>query len=92
MRHASHWANLIGMDSSKLSYNKNTIRTMYVKLICNLFGPDKILPWLSRMEGDGVKIYDKDPEAKFLSKEERSHAKTLLQMSSPISLKSHQTR
>ena len=89
MRHASHWANLIGIDSSKLNYNKNTVRTMYVKLICNLFGPDKILPWLSRIESAGVKIYDKDPEAKFLSKEERNHAKTILQMASPISSKSH---
>ena len=91
MRHASHWANLIGMDSSKLNYNKNTIRTMYVKLICKLFGPDKILPWLSRIESAGVKIYDKDPEAKFLSEEERHHAKTILQMTSPISSKSHQS-
>ena len=91
IRHASHWAKLIGLESSKLNYNKNTIRTIYVKLVCRLFGPDKILPWLARIESAGVRVYDNDPEAKFLSSEERNHAKTILQMASTISPKSHQS-
>ena len=82
MRHARRWAERLGTDPSSVKPKKTTVKLLYVRLVSNFFGTDKILPWLARIEAQEIGIYSSDPEGQDLLDEEKKHARILAEMSS----------
>ena len=89
MKHAEHWAQYLDINSKSLTQNKKTPKTIYIEVICKLFGPDKILPWIAKMESKEISAYGKDPDAQFLVEEELNHARTISDIASSTLPKSH---
>lgn len=82
MRHASRWAEKLGLDPSKLEPAKADIRVKFFQLAVKLFGTKRLLPWLVRGEAKEINIYASDPEARDIATEERLHARALREMTS----------
>ena len=77
MKHADRWAKKLGIDNSDVKPIKHTIKLLYIRLICKLFGPDKIIPWIAKLEAKEVYLYTNDIEGRDLVPEERKHARIL---------------
>ena len=77
MRHASRWAEKLGMDASTLQAGPKHIKLRLIGLAARLFGTGKVVPWLIRAEAKDLDIYASDPEAHDLAGEERHHARVL---------------
>ena len=82
MRHASRWAEKLGLDPSKLEPAKAEIKVKFFQLAVKLFGTSRLLPWLVRVEAKEIGIYASDPEARDIAAEERLHARALREMNS----------
>ena len=87
IKHANHWAELLGLDNSTLTLKKYTPKLIYVRLVCKISGPDRILPWLAKIEAEEIGTYTNDPQGQDLIPEEKRHARMLSEISNS---KSHQ--
>ena len=82
MRHASRWAEKLGMDPDVLVPSGGGIRLRLLKWAAGRFGTHRMVPLLLRGEARDINTYTLDPEAHDLVKEERSHGRTLRGLSS----------
>ena len=79
MRHASRWAQKLGIDPAGLQ-RKEGLSLRVFRLATRLVGTDRMLPILLRGEAREIDTYAADPEARDLVREERRHARELRQM------------
>jgi VIT1/CCC1 family predicted Fe2+/Mn2+ transporter/rubrerythrin len=77
MRHASRWAEKLGMDPTTLVPASSGIRLRFLRLAARRFGTNRMVPMLLRGEAKDINTYSLDPEAHDLAKEEREHGRTL---------------
>ncbi len=82
MRHASRWAEKLGLDPSNLEPAKADIKVKLFQLAVKLLGTKRLLPWLMRGEAKEINTYASDPEARDIATEERLHARALREMTS----------
>ena len=82
MRHASRWAEKLGLDPSNLKPAKADIKVKFFQLAGKLLGTKRLLPWLARGEAKEINVYASDPEARDIATEERLHARALREMTS----------
>ncbi len=82
IKHANHWAELLDLDTSNLALKKYTPKLIYIRLVCKISGPDKILPWLAKIEAEEIGAYTNDPQGQDLIPEEKRHARVLSEISS----------
>ena len=81
MRHAIKWANLIGINEENIKPNFMTPKAIYIRIISKIFGSQKVLPWLSKIEAKEINLYVNDSDGKDLVAEEVKHAKILAELS-----------
>jgi len=84
LRHARTWAEKLGIDPRQLKPTRYKIRTSTVGLAARIFGVKRVLPWVVRSKADGVRAYARDPEAREIAHEERSHHIELLEMAGAV--------
>ncbi|MCI0840884.1 MAG: VIT1/CCC1 transporter family protein [Chloroflexi bacterium] len=84
MRHASRWAEKLGMDPSKLQPSGGGLKLALYRRGASLFGTSRLVPLLLRGEAKDVAAYASDPEAKDFAAEERRHAMALRQMADGV--------
>jgi len=84
MRHASRWAEKLGMDASQLEPAGGGFKIGLYRRGASIFGTAKIVPWLLRGEAKDVAAYAADPEAKDFAVEERRHARALREMADGV--------
>jgi VIT1/CCC1 family predicted Fe2+/Mn2+ transporter/rubrerythrin len=77
MRHATRWAEKLGIDSQNLQPQAGGLKNNLVKWMARLLGTKAVLPLLLREEDTNQKAYASDPEAQDIAKEERDHARVL---------------
>jgi VIT1/CCC1 family predicted Fe2+/Mn2+ transporter len=77
MRHAAHWAELLGEDASSLRPARLSAGLWTLRLMARLFGPARLIPFLVRGESRGASDYAAVPAAAGLVVEERRHQSTL---------------
>ena len=80
MRHASRWAEKLGLDASNLTPSKLDFRGRVYQLAARAFGTSRVIPLLVRGEAKDIAAYAADPEARDLVREERSHSRVLREM------------
>ena len=81
MRHASKWAQKLGMDPESLKPPRWGLRLHTFKWIAKGFGTNRIVPLLLRGEANDIWTYSLDPEGRDLVMDERSHGRTLRELS-----------
>ena len=81
MRHASRWAEKLGMDPATLVPANSGIRLRFLSWAARRFGTNRMVPLLLRGEAKDISTYSLDPEAHDLAKEEREHGRTLRNLS-----------
>jgi VIT1/CCC1 family predicted Fe2+/Mn2+ transporter len=77
MRHASRWAEKLGMDPATLVPARGRLRLRLLRWSARRFGTNRLVPLLLRGESKEISAYSLDPEARDLVQEERSHGRTL---------------
>jgi len=77
MRHASRWADKLGIDPSTLRPDWRGPKMRMLKWSSRLFGTRRVLPMMLRAEDKEVAVYASDPEARDLVPEELQHATVL---------------
>ena len=77
LRHASRWAEKLGLDLSQIEPAKPDLKVSMYKTAARIFGTSRVIPWLVRGEMKDIGIYAADPEARDLVAEERRHARVL---------------
>lgn len=80
MRHASRWAEKLGMDTATLQPARPGLKARLFGVAARMLGTSRVVPWLVRSEAKGVTAYAADPEARDLAREERRHARVLKEM------------
>lgn len=80
MRHATRWAEKLGMDASALTPSRLDYKGRFYKVAARAFGTSRVIPWLVRGEAKDIMAYAADPEARDLAREERSHSRVLREM------------
>lgn len=80
IRHAKHWSEKLGDTSTEISLQRFTPKLIYIRMICSLFGPQKLLPWLARIEAKEIGTYAGEIEGQQLLAEEKDHAHILSKM------------
>ena len=80
MRHASRWAERLGMDPTGLEPKAAGLRLRALRVIARVAGTRRLVPWLVRGEGKEIDAYASDPEARDLVAEEKRHARVLSEM------------
>ena len=80
LRHASRWAEKLGLDGSKLELPAADLKLRLFQLTARVFGTRRVLPWLLRGEAREIDTYASDPEAQDLAVEERRHALILREL------------
>lgn len=84
MRHASRWAEKLGMDPSELQPSGGGLKLALYRRGASMFGTSRLVPLLLRGEAKDVAAYASDPEAKDFAAEERRHAMALRQMADGV--------
>ena len=79
-RHARHWSEKLGNPIADVTLHTYTPKLIYIRMVCYLFGPQKILPWLARIESKEIGAYVHEVEGQELVEEERNHARILSRM------------
>ncbi len=79
MRHASRWAEKLGLDTANLAPDGG-LKLRLFRLAARIVGTDRVVPYLLRSEAKEIGAYASDPEARDLVREERMHARELRQM------------
>ena len=80
VRHARHWSEKLGYPIADVTLHTYTPKLIYIRMVCYLFGPQKILPWLARIESKEIGAYVHEVEGQELVEEERNHARILSRM------------
>ncbi len=80
VRHARHWSEKLGNPIADVTLHTYTPKLIYIRMVCYLFGPQKILPWLARIESKEIGAYVHEVEGQELVEEERNHARILSRM------------
>ena len=80
IRHASRWAERLGMDPSELEPRSGGLRLKVIQLAARVVGTGRVVPWLVRGETREIQAYASDPEARDLVAEEKRHARILTEM------------
>ncbi len=80
MRHASRWAEKLGVDPGELRPARHDFKIRMYRLATRFFGTARVVPWLVRGEAKDIAAYSDDPEARDLVVEERRHARVLREM------------
>ncbi|MBI4305262.1 MAG: VIT1/CCC1 transporter family protein, partial [Chloroflexi bacterium] len=80
MRHASHWAQRLGIDPQGLHPIRYGLKPSFVGFASRIFGSDHVIPWLVRGEMEDVRAYARDAEAREIAHEEKGHETALLEM------------
>ncbi|MBI2165244.1 MAG: VIT1/CCC1 transporter family protein [Chloroflexi bacterium] len=78
LRHASRWAEKLGLDPAAVHPSTTSPKLLLVKWAARMLGTARITPLLLRGEARDISTYSADPEARDLVKDERSHSRTLL--------------
>lgn len=81
MRHASRWAEKLGIDPATLVPSRGGVKLGLMKLVAARLGTNRVIPWLLRGEDDDINTYAADPEAMDFVADERSHGRQLRAMS-----------
>ncbi len=85
MRHASRWAEKLGIDPATLKPAGRGPRIRAYQVVAKFFGSSIVIPWLVRGEAKDISKYAVDPEARDLVPDERQHARVLRAMSTGTS-------
>ncbi len=80
MRHAAKWAAMLGLDPASLDPGRRGLKPRLLKLGASVFGTNRVLPVLLRLEADEIKAYAGDPEAADILDEELDHTAKLAAM------------
>ena len=80
IRHASRWADKLGLDASSLQLSRGNLKVRLLGIAARIFGTSRMVPWMLRGEEKEVSAYARDPEAQDLVGEERRHAIILREM------------
>lgn len=80
IRHAEHWNEKLNNSSIGINLQNSTPKLLYIRLICTLFGPNKVLPWLARIESQEIGAYIEEVDGQELLAEEKDHARILSKM------------
>ena len=80
MRHAAHWARVLGVPEAGLRPRRFGPGTVLLLLLARLLGPARIVPLLLRIETTGVRAYSATPAGTPLVAEEREHELALRHM------------
>jgi hypothetical protein len=54
VKHARHWSEKLGNPIGDVTLHTYTPKLIYIRMVCYLFGPQKILPWLARIESKEI--------------------------------------
>ena len=81
MRHASRWAEKLGIDPSTLEPSHGGLKLGLMRLIAARMGTNRVIPWLLRGEDDDINTYAADPEAIDFAADERRHGRQLRALS-----------
>ena len=82
MRHASRWAEKLGMSPDTPFVATGGVRLRLLKWAAQRFGTHRMVPLLLRGESKEIDTYAQDSEAYDLVKEERGHGRALRGLSS----------
>ncbi len=80
MKHAAHWATMLGLDASRLRPARVGGGLIVLGLLARVFGPARLIPLLLRGESAGARTYAAVPAGRHLVADEREHQKTLREM------------
>ena len=80
VKHARHWSEKLGNPIGDVTLHTYTPKLIYIRMVCYLFGPQKILPWLARIESKEIGAYVHEVEGQELIEEEKDHARILSKM------------
>jgi VIT1/CCC1 family predicted Fe2+/Mn2+ transporter len=80
MRHAARWAEKLGIEVDSLRSKRRGPKVWLVARFARVFGTAKVVPLLMRGEDRDIDLYEADPEAQDLVKEERHHSLLLRRM------------
>ena len=80
IKHAQHWSEKLGNPTTDVTLQTSTPKLIYIRMVCSLFGPKKILPWLARIEAKEIGAYVHEVEGQELLEEEKNHARILSKM------------
>jgi VIT1/CCC1 family predicted Fe2+/Mn2+ transporter len=80
LRHAAHWARLLGEDGARLRPGGLSPSLILLGVMARAFGPARLLPFLVRGESSAAKDYAATPEAAPLLADERAHEYSLRRM------------
>ncbi len=80
MRHAAKWAAMLGLDPASLDPGRRGLKPRLLKLGASVFGTNRVLPVLLRLEADEIDAYAGDPEAADILDEELDHTAKLAAM------------
>ncbi len=82
LRHASRWAEKLGLDPDAVRPASPGLRVLVYRVAARLLGTSRLVPWLLRGEAEEIDRYRSDPEATDLAPEERRHAGILRELGS----------
>ena len=77
LRHASRWAEKLGLDPGSVRPASAGLRVMAYQVAARVLGTARLIPRLLRGEAEEINRYTADPEATDLAPEERDHARVL---------------
>jgi VIT1/CCC1 family predicted Fe2+/Mn2+ transporter len=80
LRHASRWAEKLGLDAESLKPAEAGFKLRLLHLAARMLGTRRVIPWLLRGEAKDMGDYASDPEALDFAREERHHARVLNRM------------
>ena len=80
IKHAQHWSEKLGNPTTDVTLQTSTPKLIYIRMVCSLFGPKKILPWLARIESKEIGAYVHEVEGQEPLEEEKNHARILSKM------------
>ena len=77
IKHAQHWSEKLGNTTTDITLQTSTPKLIYIRMVCSLFGPKKILPWLARIEDKEIGAYLHEVEGQELLEEEKNQSRIL---------------
>ena len=95
LRHASRWAEKLGLDTSNLEPARADLKLRVLRLAARALGTGRVLPIMLHGEAKYLAAYSLDAELKDLAREERHHARLLREMtegSDPLAAMRSETR
>ena len=79
-RHANRWAGLLRSSGDGVPEYTPTARVRMLGLFARLFGTERVLPIVTKLEAKDETRYASQPEASGLPEEEKAHRETLVGM------------